>query len=117
MPRRKKAVLERRSALRISCQTPLEFKVCKKETVSKIMQGYTKNVSSGGIQCTISHEVPEGCTLWLKLDIDALTLCEEMDKRAVILQKGILGKVVWINKIEDNKFDIGLQFLTREEKY
>lgn len=117
MTRRKKEILERRSAVRISCQTPLTFKVCKNETISKIMEGYTKNVSHVGIQCTIPQEVPVGCTLWLKLDKDALILCEEIDRQAVILQQGILGKVIWVNKIEDNKFDIGLQFITREEKF
>jgi len=117
MPRKKKIALERRLAVRISCQTPLTFKVCKEKTVSKILHGYTKDISPGGIQCSITQEVPLGCTLWLKLDQDALTLCEEIDKRTVILQQGVLGKVVWVNKIEDNNFDIGLQFITKEEKY
>ncbi|MFA5060293.1 MAG: PilZ domain-containing protein [Candidatus Omnitrophota bacterium] len=107
---------ERRAAIRISCQTPLAFKVCKEETISKIMEGYAQNISSDGLRCTISQEVPVGCTLWLKLDTDALSLCEELDKNAVILQHGILGKVVWLDKVSDDHYDIGLQFITREER-
>ncbi len=80
------------------------------------MDGYTKNISKDGLQCTITQEVPIGCTLWLQLDKDTLTLCEEIDKRAVILQHGILGKVVWVSPAADNQFDVGLQFLLREEK-
>lgn len=107
---------ERRSVVRITCQTPLTFKVCKEETISKIMAGYTQNISPDGLRCTISENVPIGCVLWLKLDKDALTLCEEIEKRSVILQQGILGKVVWVEKQGEGSFNIGLQFITREEK-
>ncbi len=107
---------ERRSVVRVTCQTPLTFKVCKEETVSIILQGYTHDISRDGLRCTIAEKVPLGCTLWLKLDTDALILCEEVEKRAVILQHGILGKVIWIEKQDDGNYDIGLQFIVREEK-
>ena len=107
---------ERRSTIRISCQTPLSFKICKEETISKIMEGYTQDISPDGVRCIISENVPVGCILWLKLDRDALTLCEEIEKKAVILQQGVLGKVIWVEKEDENKYDIGLRFLTREEK-
>lgn len=107
---------ERRSVVRITCQTPLTFKVCKEETITKIMAGYTQDISPDGLRCNISENVPIGCVLWLRLDKDALTLCEEIEKRSVILQQGILGKVVWVEKQNDGNYDIGLQFITREEK-
>jgi len=107
---------ERRAVVRITCKTQLSFKICKEETISKIMQGYTQNISPDGLRCTISENVPVGCTLWLKLDRDALVMCEEIERRTVILQQGILGKVVWIEKTGDGKYDVGLQFITREEK-
>ena len=107
---------ERRSVVRVVCQTPLTFKICKEETILKIMEGYTQDISPDGVRCVISEDVPVGCTLWLKLDRDALTMCEEIEKRAVILQHGVLGKVVWIEKQRDRKFEVGLQFLTRAEK-
>ena len=107
---------DRRAVVRITCQTPLTFKICKEETISKIMEGYTQNISSDGLRCTITEKVPKGCTLWLKLDTDALSMCEEIEKKAVILQHGILGKVIWVEKKESNSYDVGLQFITREEK-
>ncbi len=107
---------DRRAAIRIAHQTPLTFKVCKEETVSKIMQGYTQNISKDGLCCTITEEVPIGCTLWVRLDVDSLALCEELENKAVILQHGMLGKVVWVEKIKDANYDVGLQFITREEK-
>ena len=107
---------ERRSVVRVVCQTPLAFKICKDETISKIMEGYTQDISPDGVRCIIAANVPVGCTLWLKLDKDAIIMCEEIEKRTVVLQQGILGKVVWIEKQRDNKFEVGLQFLVREEK-
>ena len=107
---------ERRAAVRISCETPLTFKVCKDETIDKIMQGYTQNISKDGVRCIIAEKVPIGCIVWLKLDRDALTLCEELERKAVILQHGILGKVVWIESAGEPNYEVGLQFLTREER-
>ena len=80
------------------------------------MEGYTQDISPDGVKCTISEKVPIGCILWLKLDRDALSLCEEIEKKAVILQQGIIGKVIWVEKEDENRYDIGLQFLIREEK-
>lgn len=107
---------ERRLSTRIDCQTPLGFKVCKEETISKLMEGYTSNISSDGMRCVISEEVPLGSTLWLKLDADALSLCEEIEHKVVIVQHGVLGKVIWAEKMNDKNYDVGLRFITREEK-
>ena len=108
--------LERRCEPRIVCQAPLMFKICKEETLSKILEGYAQNISTEGLRCVIPERVPIGCTLWLKLDRDALSLCEEIERKAIILQQGILGKVVWVNEIPEGRFDIGLQFITREAR-
>ena len=116
MDEREKDYPERRATVRITCQTPLQYKICKEETISKIMEGYTHDVSSDGLRCTIADKIPVGCTLWLRLDKDAIMLCEEIEKRAVILQQGILGKVIWVDKLDQDKYEIGLRFITREEK-
>ena len=80
------------------------------------MEGYTRDISKDGVRCMIPEKIPVGCTLWLQLDRDALMMCEEIEKRAVILQHGILGKVVWVEEQDKNQYEIGLQFLVREEK-
>ncbi len=91
------------------------YKVCKKSTISKMMKGYTHNISSAGLMCNLQDRVPKDSILWLQLDPGALNLCEEIERRSVIIQRGVLGKVVWEKK-EDNGYDIGVCFLTREEK-
>ncbi len=108
--------VDKRTTVRITCQTPLVYKICKEETISALMAGYTQDVSPGGIRCTVTEKIPIGCILWLKLDKDALMSCEEIEKNAVILQQGILGKVVWVNENPDYSQEIGLRFVTREEK-
>ena len=81
------------------------------------MHGYTQNISQSGLMCTLNSVVPKDSTLWLKLDSGALNLCSEMEKRCVILQQGILGKIAWLKKNKDKSVDIGVRFLTREEKH
>ncbi|MFH1360823.1 MAG: PilZ domain-containing protein [Candidatus Omnitrophota bacterium] len=108
--------LERRTAIRLPCKTLLTYKVCKESTVEKILEGYTNNISEDGLRCNLPEDVPVGCTLWLRLDRDALAQCEEIEKRAVIIQQGILGKVIWVDQIDQGEFDVGVQFLTRESK-
>jgi len=107
---------ERRQFLRLPYKTPLPYKVCKKETISKMLQGYTQNISLAGLMCNIKEKVPLKSTVWLGLDIGTLNICEDLEKRCIIQQKGILGKVVWADKKKNGSYDVGLRFLTREEK-
>jgi hypothetical protein len=108
---------ERRQFARLEYVTPLAYKVCKQETVSKLLEGYTSDISVAGLRCNIKHKVNQDDILWLAFDKDVLIICEDLDKRCLIYQNGILGKVVRIEtKAEDNSFDVGIQFVTREEK-
>jgi len=92
------------------------YKVCKKATISKIMQGYTRNISNSGLLCSLNEKVSKGKILWLRLDLGALELCRDIEKKSVILQQGVLGKVVWQKKLSGSSYDTGIRFLTREEK-
>jgi len=107
---------ERRDFIRLSYKTPLMYKVCKRKTFSKLMQGYTHNISRSGLRCTLSDKVPMNSVVWLQLDIGALSMCEEIERGCAILQHGILGKVVWVKKKKDKSCDVGVRFITREEK-
>jgi hypothetical protein len=52
----------------------------------------------------------------LAFDRATLSICEEMEKRALIYQNGIIGKVVRIELKDLGDYDVGIQFITREEK-
>ena len=87
---------ERRQFERRDFVTPLDYKVCKKETISKLLAGYTANISKAGLSCNIKEKVNEEDILWLSFDRSTLTICEELEKRALIYQNGVIGKVIRI---------------------
>lgn len=107
---------ERRQFIRLDYSTPLDYKVCKQETLTKLLQGYTSNVSEAGLLCNIKNKVNKDDILWLVFDRATLSICEEMEKRALIYQNGIIGKVVRIEPKDLGDYNVGIQFITREEK-
>jgi hypothetical protein len=111
---------ERRDYLRLEYGAPLAYKVCKQETLSQLLEGYTVNVSEAGLLCTLDVKVEKDDILWLSFDRSMLTSCEAMEKRCLIYQKGIIGKVVRVEEAQgvQNKivYHVGIQFITREEK-
>ncbi|HPT08064.1 MAG TPA: PilZ domain-containing protein [Candidatus Omnitrophota bacterium] len=107
---------ERRQHDRIDHVTPLAYKVCKKETVTQLLQGYTSDISKNGILCRLNAEVNEDDILWLSFDRSTLIVCEELEKNSLIYQNGIIGKVVRIQPSSDGAYDVGVHFITRSEK-
>ncbi|MDD4899631.1 MAG: PilZ domain-containing protein [Candidatus Omnitrophica bacterium] len=107
---------ERRKFMRLDFITPLAFKVCKKKTLSKILEGYTANISQGGILCNIAERVSKGDILWLSFDKGTLSICADIDRQSLIYQNGVIGKVVRIEPKGSKNFSVGIQFITREEK-
>lgn len=107
---------ERRKFVRLDYVSPLACKICKKETVSKLLEGYTSNISEAGLLCNIKDKVKKNDLLWLSFDRDTLNICGDLEKRSLIYQNGVIGKVVRADQKMDGTYDIGIQFLTREEK-
>lgn len=107
---------ERREFTRLSYCMPLAFKVCKDKTISTLLQGYTSDVSQSGILCRLKEKVKKNDVLWLSFDRANLNICEELEKRSLIYQGGVIGKAVRIEPRKDGAYDVGIQFITREEK-
>jgi c-di-GMP-binding flagellar brake protein YcgR len=108
--------IERRQFARLEYATPLDYKVCKKETVSKLLQGYTADISQSGLLCSIKDKVSKDDLLWLSFDRSTLDFCAEIEKRALIYQNGIIAKVIRIEPKSLGSYDVGVKFVTREEK-
>jgi len=106
---------ERRNFLRLDYSVPFACKVCKKETISKLLEGYTSDISQGGVLCNIKDKVKKGDILWLSFDRSTLDICAEIDKKSLIYQNGIIGKVARIEDRKGKGYDVGVQFITREE--
>ena len=107
---------ERRQFLRFDSILPLAYKVCRKDTVSKLLQGYTSDVSQSGFLCKINERVKKGDILWLSFDRTTLEICGVIEKRIFIYQNGIIGKVVRVESQGAQSFNVGVQFITREER-
>lgn len=106
---------ERREFTRLDYATPLAYKICKKETLSKLLEGYTSNISAAGVLCNMREMVSPDDILWLSFDRGVLSVCAEMEKRAFIYQNGIIGKVVRVDPKGMDNYDVGVRFVTREE--
>ena len=107
---------ERRQFTRLEIATPVAYKVCKEETISKLLEGYTSNISQAGLLCNLKDRVNKNDILWLSFERSVLNMFEELDKRSLIYQNGIVGKVVRTAQKSDNTYDVGVCFITREEK-
>jgi hypothetical protein len=107
---------ERRKFVRLNCVTPLDYKVCKKSTVAKLVQGYIHNISQCGLLCKIKQKVKKNDLLWIVFDRTTMGICEDIEKRTLVYQNGVVGKVVRVVPKGSSNYDVGLQFLTREEK-
>ncbi|MBM3249528.1 MAG: PilZ domain-containing protein [Candidatus Omnitrophica bacterium] len=107
---------ERRRFERLEHVRPLAFKVCKRKTVSRILRGYTSNISQSGLLCNIRDRVRKDDILWLSFDRATLEFCGGLEKKALIYQNGIIAKVIRSVKKPDGSSDVGLHFITREEK-
>ncbi len=107
---------ERRRYRRFEFFNPLTYRVCKRKTVSKLLEGYASNISEVGICCNIKEKIKKGDTLWLSFDRQILDFCKELEKKSFIYQKGIIGKVIWIKQKRNKTYDVGICFFTREEK-
>jgi hypothetical protein len=107
---------ERRKFLRLDYITPLACKVCKPETISKILQGYTTNISQSGLLCHLNATVNPEDIIWVSFDRATLSICQELEENCFIYQGGIIGKVVRIENRENGTYTVRLQFIIREEQ-
>lgn len=107
---------ERRKFVRLDFTVPLAYKVCKKKTISKLLQGYTSNISQAGLLCNIKDKVHKNDLLWLAFDRTTLAICEQLEKESFIYQNGIIGRVARIERKKNGTYDVGIQFITRKER-
>lgn len=107
---------EHRSFVRLNYIKPLLLKLCKKKTVFNLLDGYTSNISKAGLLCSIKEKVRINDILWLSFDRGTLNFCQELERKALVYQSGIMGKVVRVIHQGKNDYSVGIQFITREEK-
>ena len=107
---------ERREFERLKYSAPLGFKVCNRDTISKLCSGYTVDISQSGLCCSLKEKVDPDDILWLAFDRSTLNFCRELEKRALIYQNGIIGNVTRVEPGETGNYNVGVRFITLQEK-
>jgi len=107
---------ERRKFVRLNYLTPLAYKVCKKSTITKLLKGYTSNISQSGLLCNIRNKVKKNDIMWISFNRDMLSVCTDLEASSMIYQNGIIGKVIRTEHKRNGSYDVGIQFITRKEK-
>lgn len=110
---------DRREYFRINFKTPVEFKIYPSKSGPQAQRGSSQNISQSGILFQIESKPPQLSSLvWMNLDIRTLSICREIEKRALVLNNGLVGKVVRVEEDADNGnvYDVGVCFLTQEQK-
>ena len=116
-------VQERREFFRIKFRQPLNYKSYSATrsvgTDSAECQGTSQNVSQSGILFQIENDPPQlSSIVWMNLDIRTLSICKEIERRALIFNNGLLGRVVRVEEDakNNNVYDVGVCFLTQDQK-
>jgi len=114
---------ERREFFRLNFSTPLKFKSYSPASGNGTaagegsdQKGVSENISAAGILFHTNTNPPQlSSILWMHLDIRTLKICQEIENRALILKDGLLGRVVRVEE-NNNTFDVGVCFITKDQK-
>ena len=111
---------EKREFLRYDYSSPLSYKeidlFSDKNTISKLFEAVSKNLSVSGISF-ISQKAPNiAGVLLMNLDYGTAEVCREIEKRALIVDNKLIGKVVRIENREDGFFDVGVAFVKKTNR-
>ena len=110
---------ERREFFRLNFKSPLQIKFYDSKVGSTVQDADSRNISQNGILFQTGDNPPRLSSLvWMNLDIRTLKICREIESRALILNNGVLGKVVRVEEDADqgNAYDVGVCFLKKDQK-
>ena len=104
---------ERREFFRVKFDAPVRFK-----TADHTASGIMENISPSGILFQTVKTPPQlSSILWLDLDLRTLEICREIERNALILNNGLLGKVVRVEEAPSAEgYQVGVCFLTKDQK-
>ena len=112
---------ERREFLRYSYNKPLSYQKIPagQDTsfVSSLITAISKNLSAAGILfVTNIGKLPDiASILALNLDYSTTSVCQEIEKRALIVDNKLIGRGVRIEDNEDGTCDVGVAFVTKSD--
>ncbi len=109
---------DRREFLRYEYAKPLHFSIVSspkdRNSTPNLVNAITKNLSASGILFQ-TKEIPDIASLLiLDLDFKTAKICREIERRAMIINNKLLGKVVRIEDSENGMCDVGVAFVTKD---
>ena len=117
MPMTKNAIDERRQYVRLNSAFPVEFQILDAngaEVLSSWMEGFTSNISRGGMRLIIKGVNAETGALLTKKDIQ-LSLSIRIPMTAKPTEA--TARVIWLNKVEGVEpvqYHMGIKYLMIE---
>ena len=117
---------ERREFFRLSYKAPIQMKFYdipeqrgSAHLAAGSVEGSAKNISQKGVLFQTEETPPRlSSIVWMNLDKRTLKICQEIESRALILNNGVLGKVVRVeeDRQNDNAYDVGVCFLRKDQE-
>lgn len=111
---------DRREFFRYKHEKPVQYKVLNpadgKSVSSEFVDAVSKNLSVSGVLFT-SRFLPEISSI-LVLDLDYRTsrICQEIEKRALVIGNRMVGKVVRIEESGNGLYDVGVAFVKKTDR-
>jgi len=113
---------ERRACLRFECKKPLSYNIIhptdKTDKLSNFIRGISKNLSASGMLfiTNAQENIPKVLNiLAFELDYRTVSICQDIENRAVIINNKLLGKVMRVEDNGDGTFGIGVAFVTKAD--
>ena len=109
---------EKRDFLRVDHEKELNFKVLAGDKLASKSDVLSRNVSASGLLFRTESEstLPALSNIvWVELDDNIMSVCNEIENDLVMFKNGIFGRVVRIAEGEPGKsYDVGVCFLRKE---
>ena len=110
---------EKRAFFRLNFKSPLQIKFYDSKAGSTLQDAESRNISQNGVLFQTGENPPRLSSLvWMTLDMRTLKICHEIESRALVLNNGVLGKVVRVEEDpdRDRTYDVGVCFLKKDQK-
>ena len=109
-------VEEKREFFRVDFRQPVKFREFQREP-SALTLGTSENISQSGLLFKTRTVPPLSTVLWMDVDIRTLRICQEIEKRALVEEQGLLGRVVRVEEDPDeaNTYNVGVCFLRKSD--
>lgn len=112
---------DKREFFRYAYNKPMEYNsldtIKSGKFASKLVSAMSKNLSASGILFTTGalNAPAIASLLVLNLDYRTASICKEIEKRALILDNKLVGRVVRIEDNGDDTLGIGVAFVTKSD--